>query len=141
MLFASLGVILDYEDGDFQVFDAAEKEWEMFRNERENGIKEVNELRQRVADEEARRKTEKSPEKDEMDTDPVPAPLVTSDNATGTDSNTVAAAEPTPTREVEMDVDDNAGGTREEHKESTSESDKKDEVAPMQADDDDAVEY
>lgn len=112
----------------------------MFRDERENGIKEVNELRQRVADEEARRKTEKSPEKDEMDTDPVPAPPVVSDSA-ATDPNTVAAAEPTPTREVEMDVDDNAGGTREEHKESTSESDRKDEVAPMQADDDDAVEY
>lgn len=113
----------------------------MFGDEREDGIKEVNELRQRVADEEARRKTEKSPEKDEMDTDPVPAPPVTFDNATGPDSTTVAAAEPTLTREVEMDVDDNTGGTREEHKESTSEPEKKDEVAPMQADDDDAVEY
>jgi hypothetical protein len=113
----------------------------MFREERENGIKEVNELRQRVADEETRRKTEKSPEKDDMDTDSVPAPPTASEDVAAADSSTGIAPVPSLSREVEMDVDDTASGTREEHKESASESDKKDDITPMQADDDDAVEY
>ncbi|KAF9461825.1 hypothetical protein BDZ94DRAFT_1283332 [Collybia nuda] len=122
-----------------QVSEAAEKEWEMFREEREVGIKEVNDLRQRVADEDARRKSEKGPEKDEMDTDSVPAPSVTSGDGAAPDSAAAPVAEPMP--EVEMDVDDNPGSTNNGHKESAPESDKKGEIAPMQADDDDAVEY
>jgi len=45
-----------------------------------------------------------------------------------------------PTREVEMDVDDSAKNTRVEHKGPVHEE-KKEEPAPMQADDEDAVEY
>jgi len=120
-----------------QVYEAAEKEWETFREERETGIKEINDLRQRVADEDARRKMEKNSEKDEMDTDAIPAPPAKSESETPTH----VVAETVSTRDVEMEVDDSAVTIHEEPKEATSESEKKEELAPMQADDDDAVEY
>lgn len=126
-----------------QVHEAAEKEWQLFREERETGIGEINQLRQRVAEEEARRKTEKISDKDEMDTDSAPGPPAASEDASTTEAPAPAATatEPSSTREAEMDVDDTTREAREEHKEPAPEPEKKDEPAPMQADDDDAVEY
>ncbi|KAF8223074.1 hypothetical protein L208DRAFT_563112 [Tricholoma matsutake] len=109
-----------------EVHEATEKEWELFREERSTGIGEINQLRQRVADEDARRKTDKGSDKDDIDMD---ASLVSPD---------AAAAE--PTREVEMDVDDGARNTRDEPKGPVQEE-KKEESASMQADDEEAVEY
>ena len=113
--------------------DATEKEWGLFREERSNGIAEINQLRQRVADEDARRKTEKVADRDDMDMDVPPIP---SEEAVS-DKNDAAAE---PTREVEMDVDDGARNTREDQKGPVQEE-KKEESASMQADDEDGVEY
>ncbi|CAL1711838.1 unnamed protein product [Somion occarium] len=41
-----------------EVQEAAEKEWESFKEERKTGIEEITQLRQRVAEEEARKKSE-----------------------------------------------------------------------------------
>ncbi|CDO72680.1 hypothetical protein BN946_scf184985.g100 [Trametes cinnabarina] len=43
-----------------EVKEAAEKEWEAFKAERAAGVEEINQLRQRVAEEENRHKTERS---------------------------------------------------------------------------------
>ena len=113
-----------------QVREAAEKEWDLFREERTTGIDEIAQLRQRVAEEEARRKTERAADKEDavMDTEPqlegaasAPTPLE------------VPPALPT-TREVDMDVDDEGVSKQ-------AEQEKKEDSASMQADDDDAVEY
>ncbi|KAF5374695.1 hypothetical protein D9615_008927 [Tricholomella constricta] len=123
-----------------EVAEAAEKEWDLFREERESGIAEINQLRQRVADEEARRKTEKSKEPDEMDTDHAPAPPPTAPEETKVaEISTTSTAEPDAEGAASMDVD--KGATSEEQKEPVAEPEKKEEPAPMQADDDDAVEY
>jgi len=113
-----------------EVHEATEKEWELFREERSNGIAEINQLRQRVADEDARRKSEKREDVD-MDVPPVPS------EEAAADKNDAAAE---PTREVEMDVDDGARNTREDEKGPVQEE-KKEETTLMQADDEDAVEY
>jgi hypothetical protein len=113
------------------VHEAAEREWELFRQERTNGIADINQLRQRVADEEARRKAEKISGKDEMETDSGLGPPPPSEDIATADK----AAEPaTSTREVEMEVDDDAD-EKDERKD-----EKKEEPSSMQ-DDDDAVEY
>lgn len=109
--------------------EAAEKEWELFREERETGISDIHQLRQRVAEEEARRKTEKGPENDEMDTDAAPAPAPPSEDVPGGEAVAEAPA---------MDVDNSTGAPVEEH---APEPEKKEEPVSMQADDDDAVEY
>ncbi|GLB38055.1 putative pinin/SDK/memA/ protein conserved region [Lyophyllum shimeji] len=97
-----------------EVVEAAEKEWVLFREERATGIVEINQLRQRVADEEARRKTEKAQETEEMETDGAPPPSATEEvpagEATATAAETaVTAAEPA----ASMDVDKTAGGEEE----------------------------
>ena len=93
---------------------------------------EINDLRQRVAEEESRRKSEKAPDKDDMDMDSAaPASTVSEDKAETTPAP--LASNPS-TREADMEVDDGAAP-----KEPSSE--KKDEATAMQADDDDAVEY
>ncbi|TFK68456.1 hypothetical protein BDN72DRAFT_870936 [Pluteus cervinus] len=112
--------------------EAAEKEWAAFREERTTGIVEINDLRQRVAEEESRRKSEKAPDKDDMDMDSAaPASTVSEDKA---ETTPAPLASNTSTREADMEVDDGAAP-----KEPSSE--KKDEATAMQADDDDAVEY
>ncbi|KAF8161512.1 hypothetical protein B0H34DRAFT_701244 [Crassisporium funariophilum] len=113
-----------------EVTDAAEKEWQLFHEERATGIEEIHQLRLRVAEEESKRKTDKQLEKDKMETD-APAqgeelpPSEKVEEKNGVDSS----------KDVDMDVDESA--TKEETR--VSEPDKKDE--PVQADDDDAVEY
>ncbi|KJA28722.1 hypothetical protein HYPSUDRAFT_50917 [Hypholoma sublateritium FD-334 SS-4] len=116
-----------------EVSEAAEKEWELFSEERSTGIEEVNQLRQRVAEEEARRKNDKAPQQVEVEMahdDDAPASAVTD------------AAGP-QTKGVEMDVDDApaAPSSKEQSKSAPPEGEKKDESAAMPADDDDAVEY
>lgn len=121
-----------------QAQEAAEKEWHQFREERTAGIAEINDLRQRVADEEARRKTERATDKDEMDADHPPASADTGDED-NKDKPDAGSTEPTgPSAVADMDVD--SGAQREENKE-TSEHERKEEPTPMQPDDEDAVEY
>lgn len=108
--------------------EAAEEEWRLFQGERTAGIEEVNQLRQRVAEEDDRRKQDKSLEKDAMDTDlKLRSPTVESNGH----------------KDTAMDVDDGVPKTKDEPKgaPAPSESEKKDDAASMQADDDDAVEY
>jgi len=120
--------------------EAAEKEWHQFREERTVGIAEINDLRQRVADDEARRKTEKETEKDDMEADRPPAPAETGDEENkDKDKPDAGTTEPTaPSAAADMEVD--SGAQREENKE-TSEHERKEEPTPMQPDDEDAVEY
>jgi hypothetical protein len=116
------------------VTEAAEKEWKLFQEERTAGIEEINQLRQRVAEADDRRKQDKPLEKDEMDTD---LPM-------GGDKPPAAAESGIPTVEsnghknTAMDIDDSCLPAKDEPKSATE---KKDDAAPMQADDDDAVEY
>ncbi|KDR69906.1 hypothetical protein GALMADRAFT_230539 [Galerina marginata CBS 339.88] len=122
-----------------EVTEAAEKEWELFREERSSGIEEISLLRQRVAEEDARRKNDKALLKDEtMDTDAPSHNDKPHPSATAEDS--AAKNEP---KDVDMDVDDAPGSTKEEQKSSgaAAEGEKKEESAAMQGDDDDAVEY
>ncbi|KAF8058542.1 hypothetical protein FPV67DRAFT_508372 [Lyophyllum atratum] len=120
-----------------EVAEAAEKEWQLFHEERGTGIVEINQLRQRVAEEDARRKTEKVPEDVEMDMDPAPAPAAPPPPAP--EETPVAEATDAVEPAASMDVDKGTAGG--ELKEPTAEPEKKEEPVPMQADDDDAVEY
>jgi hypothetical protein len=103
------------------------------------GIDEINRTRQRVAEEVAARKDEKKTNKNEMETDvPVqndeaPASAVVEDSG-----RSIAAADNDSTSKVaDMDVDaDDAAGQNK-----TNESERKEELTSLQADDDDAVEY
>ncbi|PPQ80106.1 hypothetical protein CVT25_001474 [Psilocybe cyanescens] len=117
----------------------AEKEWERFREERSAGIEEIDQLRQRVAEEETRRKADKILDKDDMDTD-IPShndelpPSATAEDSAATGT----------TKDAAMEVDDSPGTAKEVPKSSgvtSSEPEKKEESSAMQADDDDAVEY
>jgi len=120
--------------------EAAEKEWHQFREERTAGIADINNLRQRVAEDEARRKTEKETENDEMEADRPPAPAETGDEENkDKDKPDAGTTEPTaPSAAADMEVD--SGAQREENKEA-SEHERKEEPTPMQPDDEDAVEY
>ncbi|KIK91881.1 hypothetical protein PAXRUDRAFT_830468 [Paxillus rubicundulus Ve08.2h10] len=114
-----------------EVTEAIEKEWLAFCEERTAGIEEIKQLRQRVSEEDTRRKKEReaagkgegedkemTEETDEPHRDPIPQP------------------------DAEMEVDEgvkpeSAPETRKE----SAEPERKDESAAMQADDEDAVEY
>ncbi|KAJ2918322.1 hypothetical protein MD484_g2092, partial [Candolleomyces efflorescens] len=104
-----------------EVAEAVKGEWDAFKQEREAGISEINGLRQKVADEEARQKADR----DAMDTD-APAP----------DASTKGTGSSDKAQDAAMDVDDGARASS-----TRPESEKKDEPAPMQADDEEAVEY
>jgi hypothetical protein len=114
-----------------EVIEAVEKEWEAFREERTTGIEEIHQLRLRVSEEEARKKSERSiKDAEEQDRE-----MVTEDAPDSTDAPAEpAVGEAPPSREVEMEVEE--APVVEESRE-----EKKDDVTPMQADDDDAVEY
>lgn len=115
-----------------EIAEAAEKEWHAFHEERTLGIAEIDQLRQRVADEEARRKTEKSAEVDDVDMDAAPAPPPVPETPAG---------EPPVDSAAGMDVDKGTHGEEQKDPVAITEPEKKEEPAPMQADDDDAVEY
>ncbi|KAJ8594252.1 hypothetical protein M405DRAFT_809448 [Rhizopogon salebrosus TDB-379] len=115
-----------------KVKEAAESEWFTFREERTAGIDEIKQLRERVAEEDARRKKEK---KEEVEV--VEKPQVTKDEempseeskpseskAEESDSRAEEKTEERESKAEDMEVD---AGTKEE--------------AVMRADDEDAVEY
>jgi hypothetical protein len=122
------------------VAEAAENEWKLFQEERVAGIEEVNQLRQRVAEEDDRRKQDKSLEKDAMDTD---LPTQGNKPSSATAELRSPTGESNGHKDTAMDVDDGVPKPKDEPKSAPapSESEKKDDAAPMQADDDDAVEY
>ncbi|KAG5653126.1 hypothetical protein H0H81_002193 [Sphagnurus paluster] len=122
----------DLQLKDSIIAEAAEKEWHAFHEERTLGIAEIDQLRQRVADEEARRKTEKSAEVDDVDMDAAPAPPPAPETSAGESPVDSAAG---------MDVDKGTHGEEQKDPVAITEPEKKEEPAPMQADDDDAVEY
>ncbi|KAH7883445.1 hypothetical protein F5I97DRAFT_1960932 [Phlebopus sp. FC_14] len=109
-----------------EVTEATEKEWQAFRAERTEGIEEIKQLRQRVAEEDARRKEEREANKEE-----------------GGKDKAMAEADSKVEPEAEMEVDEGAKPALEPAapKESSGEPERKDEPVPMQADDEDAVEY
>ncbi|KAG6811734.1 hypothetical protein H0H92_006086 [Tricholoma furcatifolium] len=116
-----------------EVAEAAEKEWQLFHDERETGIKDVNQLRQRVADEELRRKSENANNAAERDND---------NEAMDTDAPPASATEvpeDTVPESASMDVDVEKAEVKEVV--AAPEREKKEEPVPLQADDDDAVEY
>lgn len=119
-----------------EVTEAAEREWELFREERTTGIAEIDQFRQRVAEEEeARKKGVDATEDAEMGTDQAPPPESLNNRGESSDK----PPQPEPESES-MDVDD-------QPKNEEAPKDKEESVPPpvasaqMQADDDDAVEY
>lgn len=141
-----------------QVSEAAEKEWTDFREERAAGVEEIMKLRERVAEEDALKKSERdrraaeSMEREaaldgdvamaDADVDvPAPAP-VPATNINGKDE--VA---------TKMEVDTGGADVKETPKakaeevkapvitEAAHELERKEDPAPAPADDDDAVEY
>ena len=114
-----------YRRARLQVKEATEKEWEAFREERSAGVDEIKQLRERVAEEESRRKTERGSEAAKDDV----AMSVTSEGDTKVHNGD---------DDGKMDVDE---GRRDEKPAATK--DKKDDGTPTPApgDDDDAVEY
>ncbi|OBZ65841.1 hypothetical protein A0H81_14128 [Grifola frondosa] len=142
-----------------EVKEAAEKEWTNFHAERTAGIEEINQLRQRVAEEEVRRKTERQ-DQDVEDASTAVESAAPGDTLMATESEDKPVAGETTTvnrkaREApaQMDVDEGSAtpsmagqpkaesGKDEGGKGTTAEHEIKEESAPMQADDDDAVEY
>ena len=98
------------------------------------GITDINSLRQKVADEEARRK---AAEKDEMETDHPPLSAGPGEENKHDEASTELTATASA---ADMDVDSGSRAPRDETKE-TSEQERKEEPTPVQADDEDAVEY
>ncbi|PFH50441.1 hypothetical protein AMATHDRAFT_60981 [Amanita thiersii Skay4041] len=125
-----------------EVQEAAEKEWHQFKDERTTGVTEINSLRQRVADEETKRKAERETEKekDEMETDHPSQQSNAPADEGDKDKASVQATESSVTATSgDMDVD-TVPVVPPENKE-TAEQERKEEPSSMQADDDDAVEY
>ena len=122
-------------DNPSQVQEAIDKEWSAFSTERSAGIEEIKHLRQRVVEADERRKAERAAEKD------AEPPVGLADEATI--ENKPGA--PEPDQDVEMQVDTEDVGTSKGGKdgggEDTLDPERKDESVPIQADDDDAVEY
>ncbi|KAI0035593.1 hypothetical protein K488DRAFT_24029, partial [Vararia minispora EC-137] len=125
-----------------EVREAAEKEWETFHEERTVAVEEIKALRARVAEEDARKRaereanraeelksTDKNKPTEEADADSAPPP--DAENSNSADVQT----------DVAMDAS-SSEPTKEENKDkSTPAPERKEEPAPMQVDDDDAVEY
>lgn len=128
-----------------QVKEAAEAEWEAFKTERAAGVEEINQLRQRVAEEESRKKTDR-PEGDDKPSEPAApdAPMAVEE-----EKPAAPPASAPENGETTMDVDDakpaesqpvetKAGG---ESKEDATTKKPEAPSAPAAGDDDDAVEY
>ena len=89
-----------------QVTEAAEKEWEEFKAERTAGVEEITHLRERVAEEESRRKTERH------------AATAADEEQDGDAKMAVEGGE-----DAQMDVDD--GGKKESQETKARESEEK----------------
>ncbi len=131
-----------------QVAEAAEKEWEEFKEERAAGIEEITQLRQRVAQEEARKKVERRDEPDEGEN--ADAKMAVE----GSGEKPSDAGETAQNGDAKMDVDDGAekkddsaakdeGAVKEEKEKGAGKDEKKMEVTSTTGPgyDDDAVEY
>ncbi|KAF9496323.1 hypothetical protein BDN71DRAFT_1482217 [Pleurotus eryngii] len=111
-----------------EVSAAVEEEWQEWKTQRDEGVEELRQLRQRVATEIDRTKDKDA----EM--------AVVDDEKASENMHETAPTEPVKSlaEDVEMEVDDNItdvnSGDQTEHP-------KKDESVTMQGDDDDAVEY
>ncbi|KAH9915349.1 hypothetical protein B0H21DRAFT_703390 [Amylocystis lapponica] len=106
-----------------EVKEAADQEWETFRAERAAGLEEIARLRLRVAEEDARRQTEREA------------------SALGEDAEMAEDDRPAKTQEEEtMDMDDGAD-PKEVPALAERDQEVREDATPMQADDDDAVEY
>ncbi|KAF5354912.1 hypothetical protein D9756_005626 [Leucocoprinus leucothites] len=110
-----------------EVKEAVEKEWDLFKDERTIGIEEINRLRQQALEDEAKAKTERATTESEMDAQPPSA---------------VEEKPPSPplaeAKDASMDVEETP---RKEEESNSNSSPKKEGSVPIQADDDDAVEY
>jgi len=102
-----------------EVAEAAEREWNFFVEEKKTGIDDVHQLRQRVADEEARKKISDPAETVDLDTDGGPR----------NDGN------------GEMELDDGTTNKDESKTSLPAVEEKKEGATMVHADDDDAVEY
>ena len=109
--------------------EATEQEWEAFSTERSAGVEEIMTLRQRVAEEDARKRSEQEAAAAEKNKD---APMAEDDRP-------AAPEAPAAEKKEAMDVDE--GESKDVVPEREHEREVKEEAAPMQADDDDAVEY
>jgi len=116
-----------------EVKGAVEKEWESFHQERTAGIEEIGELRKRVQEEEARKKSDLAEEEAKA---PPPGPEE--------QPKTTAEA---GKEDAKMEVDEPVAATTPADKKGSStppqlaDLEKKESPEPMQADEDDAVEY
>lgn len=134
----SLAICILTLDFTLQVKEAAENEWNMFKDERTSGVEEISQLRQRVAEEQERKKAERLSRNE-------PEPEAEADKEMVPQSEE-ATALVKPKDDVQMDVDDTAAETKPKQeeivaKEVPAEPEVKEEPVAMQADDDDAVEY
>jgi hypothetical protein len=118
------------------------KEWTAFREERAAGIEEIKMLRQKVVEEEARKKAERELAKEsaaaaaaEPDAE-MEADVVVEDAVIERTQD-----EREPEQDVEMDVDGVGGRNTKDGKDIIAEADQKEDTVPMQGDEDDAVEY
>ncbi|KAL4068752.1 hypothetical protein V8B97DRAFT_810152 [Scleroderma yunnanense] len=112
-----------------EVSEATEKEWLAFREERTAGIDDIKQLRQRVAEEETRQRKEREINKEDT----------TKEEGVADDKE---MEEEIKEPDSAMEVDEEPRSAEPEiRKEDSRESDRKDDPAPMQADDEDAVEY
>ncbi|KAG8220467.1 hypothetical protein J3R82DRAFT_3162 [Butyriboletus roseoflavus] len=109
-----------------EVTEATEKEWAAFREERVAGVEEIKRLRRRVAEEEVHRKKEReqAPKEEDEDKEMV-------------EERQESKREPAPQPDADMEVDDEEPKPEPE----SAESERKDDLGGMQADDEDAVEY
>jgi hypothetical protein len=114
--------------------EIVEKEWSSFLGERDTAIIEIRELRQRVVEEEARKQAEREEIKTDDNARPDP---VHGDEQTGSPKPELSPSEP------KMDVDETVTEevTSKQDGSKPDESERKDDTATMQADDEDAVEY
>ncbi|RPD58068.1 hypothetical protein L226DRAFT_537353 [Lentinus tigrinus ALCF2SS1-7] len=125
-----------------EVAEAAEKEWEAFKEERTAGIEEIDRLRQRVAEEEARKKDERRDEPDENETGDAKMTVE------GDEKPFDAGDSKAQNGDARMDVDDGAekkddGAAKEKDEKGAGKDEKKLETTstPGPGYDDDAVEY
>jgi hypothetical protein len=123
---------------------AVEKEWQTFLEERSAGAEDIQTLRARVAEEDARKKAEREANA-LLAATPVGEADTTEDVAIADTPSEPAVASEVP--RFASDVSATVGTTasepaKDESKEkSAPASERKDEPTPMQVDDDDAVEY
>jgi len=108
-----------------EVTEAAEKEWAAFREERTAGIEEIKQLRQRVAEEDARRKKEREQ-----------APKEEAEDKEMVEESQESKREPATQPDADMEVDEEIRPELE-----SADSERKDNSGGMRADDEDAVEY